>query len=171
MPPATDDDGAEAPAERTDLFADLFFGMGAIFLLAVVLIAPTLGIATSREHAARSDIAERLAAATITVGGRAAASILTGPDGLLVPGSERRIPTDTIPDDPDLRRFLARVRAGSESLVLIVEPAGEEAAFALEPILAAEGPARLRQVRIDRDCTGVTASVRARVCAGTGLPR
>jgi len=152
----------ETERDGFDPLTDLFFGMGAICLLAVLMILPSVGVAAVQERARLKSLAEVLALAEYRVDGAAADAILAGPDGLALvdpapAGSSaetvERIGADAIADHAGLADRLARARREGRSVLLLIEPGGEDTAFALEPVLAARGPQEIRQVRLDRACS------------------
>lgn len=159
-----DDPDSDGPL-RGDLMADLFFGLGAIFLLAVVLIAPTLGLALDRSRDDAGAIADRLAATRLTAGGTPVATLFAGPDGVRPDGREPRIGLDALTGSARLAETLETARRAGDLLV-VVEVGGEEAAFTLEPILAARGPATVRQIRLDRRCEFARSPAAAALCGG-----
>lgn len=156
------DDESEDPV-RGDLMADLFFGLGAIFLIAVVLLAPTLGVATGRARAEADATARRLAETRLTRAGTPVATLFAGPTGVGAEGAAQRIALDDIADSPRLAALLAEARRSGE-LLLVVEVGGEEAAFALEPVIAAAGPPSIRQLRLDRGCGFARSPAAASLC-------
>lgn len=164
---ADDEDAADG---RPDLFADLFFGLGALCILAIMLVAPTLGLAGAAARSAAADLSQRLESATFTIDGEPVETLLAGPTGLAVGPERRRIPADAIADDADLRRILAGAAAADgRGLLLVIEPGGEEAAFAVEPVIARHGPPTLRQIRADRACGFARGGALRDLCGrGTG---
>lgn len=149
-----------------DPLADLLFTLiaavlPAIFLLAPLLRAPSLGEAREvRPAAARAP-----APVEVRVDGRSAAALVAGAGGLrLVGEGGRLVGLDAIADDPGLIGLLDRLRQDDRPLLLVVEPDGLEAAFLSEPVLAAHGPRDLREVRATDTCAATSDAALAAVC-------
>lgn len=159
---------AAEPEDGTaiDPLADLLFTLiaavlPAIFLLAPLLRAPSLGEAREvRPAAARAP-----APVEVRVDGRGAATVVAGAGGLRLMGEGGRpVGLDAIADDPGLIGLLDRLRADDRPLLLVVEPDGLESAFLFEPVLAAHGPRDLREVRATDTCAATRDAALAAAC-------
>lgn len=164
MPPE-----AEAEGPEIDPFADLLFALIAMVLPAILVLLPALHLGAARRPTPETGPAT---ASAVTVGGRPAATIVAEAGGLrLASSGNRRIPLDAVPDEPALRAALAELRAAETPLLVVIEPAGLEAAFLLEPVAAAHGPDRIAQLRAPTPCAEARDPALARACAlpgGTG---
>ena len=164
-PDGSSEDGA-AEALPSDPLADLLFTLIAAVLPAILLLAPL--VARSRTAVEDSAATARAAATTVppvTVDGHAAVRILAGADGLrLLDDGGERVPLDRIADAPRLRAALAEARRHGAPLLVIVEPDGNESAFALEPVLATETLADLRELRLATPCAGMRDAKLRRAC-------
>ncbi|GJD91434.1 hypothetical protein BHAOGJBA_4982 [Methylobacterium hispanicum] len=164
----------EAAAEEEpgiDPFADLLFALIAMVLPAILVLLPALHLGAVRRPAAEAAPTTPPSPA-VTVGGHPAATIVAEAGGLrLASAGNRRIPLDAVPDDRALRDALAALRAAETPLLVLIEPAGLEAAFLLEPVAAAHGPVRIAQLRTATPCAEARDPALARACAlppGTG---
>lgn len=148
--------GEEAP--EIDPFADLLFALIATVLPAILVLLPVLHLATPRRSAPAS--------AGVAVGGREAATIVAEAAGLrLVSADNRQIALSAVPVDPGLRESLMSLRATETPLLILIEPAGLEAAFLLEPIAASYGPVRIMQLRAATRCVEARDPALAQACA------
>lgn len=138
-------DGSEPPgAMASGPLADLLMTAGGIFLiLAVILLAQAAGQPpqAAGEQAARDRglllVAER-------------DGVRLGADGTLTA-------LDGVPEDRDLSARLAAARTDPVPPLLLIAHDGIEAAFLVDNAAAAAGLARLRTLRLTRDCAGVGA--------------
>lgn len=143
----------DAPDLLAGLHADLMFTLAAMLLPALLALLPAPRSASaSVEPAARDP--------------RQDATIVAGPEGLrLLWLGDRRVPVAAVPEDAGLRAGLADLRAAGTSLRVLIEPAGLESAFLLEPILAAHGPAAVTQIRATAACVAARDRLLVRLCA------
>lgn len=147
------DDEEEAEGEEAAIrsvpLADLFLALGASFLFALFLARPELQLA----RAAPADPLAALLDGAATVAGAEPLVILAGADGARL-AQDTGAPTQLAalrPGAPLLDAIRAGVSDGRAALVAI-EPGGEEAAFLLDPLLAATLGGPVRQLRLDRSC-------------------
>lgn len=144
-----------------DPFADLLFALIATVLPAILVLLPMLHLATTRQSAPTS--------AVVAVAGRRAATIVAEATGLRIASVDnRQIALSAVPVDRGLRETLMSLRAAETPLLVLIEPSGLEAAFLLEPVAAAHGPAQIMQLRAATSCTETRDSALAQICA---LPR
>lgn len=155
------DPGGEPADGPADPFADLLFTLIAAVLPAILVLLPAMHLSGALPP--RPSRAEP-PPAPVTVRGQSAWPIVAQRDGLrLTEASNRVVSLDAIPDDGGLRALLQRLRDAGEPLVLVIEPDGQEAAFVLEPLAAAQGPQEIQQIRADRPC-GEARGALARAC-------
>lgn len=154
-----------APA---DPFADLLFTLIAAVLPAILVLLPALHLSGARPAAAPAAAAP---APEVRVRGARSWPIVAGAEGLRLTGAgDRLVPLDAVPDDAGLRAELTRLRGEGEPLLLIVEPAGLESAFLLEPVAALHGPREMVQVRAEAACGATRELALARACRAGQAP-
>lgn len=154
---------------QSDPLADLMFTMIAIVLLALIILLPLAGVASLRSTQPLS--AQKLQQSKLVVGGQSAVTIAASDQGLSLPGHvDHLIGLDAIGHDPQLRHLLEGARDRGAPLVLLIDPKGSEAAFELEPVMAAHGPKQIYQVRLDSAC-GAALSAALRQSCGGGADR
>ena len=74
--------------------------------------------------------------------------------GLVVEAASARvIPVDRVLSDEGLVATLERMRAAGEAIVLLIDPNGYETAFQFEVMANRHGPKKMRQIRLDSECT------------------
>lgn len=140
------DDGRE-PDDSFDPLTDILFGAIAVLFVALMTIAPALDGLRSEAAVAASGASPPMVVhegAPLTLLLATATGIRHGE------GAMALAPLDGLADDRGLR---ARLTAGDRRLALLIEPGGEEAAFVLDPILAAAQVSSLLQLRLATRCS------------------
>jgi hypothetical protein len=144
---------ADAPDLLAGLHADLMFTLAAMLVPTLLALLPAPRSASAPVEPAARDP-------------RPGATIVADPEGLrLLWLGGRRVPVAAVPEEAGLRAALANLRAAGTPLRVLIEPAGLESAFLLEPILAAEGPAAVTQIRATTACAAARDRWLVRLCA------
>lgn len=165
-----DDDETEGDESgpRSDPLADLLFGLIAIVIPAIAVMLPMIQVAAGRTAIGRGDAADVVRASDLRIDGRPAGSLVAAKDGVRLDGG-RLVPLAQLLDDQALRQNLAGLRARGEALLVMIDDGGEEAAFLLETVLAAHGPARILQTRLDPGCRFARGGALADACLARGV--
>lgn len=129
--------------------SDLFFGLGAVILVAVVVLSLNLREVVTRAMADRAatDTDTRQAAADLSAA-ISAPVLLADAQGLhrLVAGQRTTIPLADLWAAPGLDAWLG------EAPLLVIAPQGQDAAFLLFSRAATVAPTPLPTLRLTRDC-------------------
>jgi hypothetical protein len=149
------------PTLIADPLADLLLSVAAIIVLVVIAILPTIPHHLSSHNDATRSIRALLTESSFRFEGRSVDPIFATEQGLVVAASSARvIPVDRIFFDADLVAMLGRMRSADETIFLLIEPKGLEAAFQFEVIANRYGPKRIHQIRLESGCN-VTKGRRA----------
>jgi hypothetical protein len=134
------DEGA-ANSVAGDPFADLFFTLAAIVLIALVVGGPQ-SVAPQRE-ALRERLAAQLNAAAEDI-----LILSAGGDGVRTSAAPQRvIAPDAILTDAALRYDIATAQAAGKKFALVIDRNGLDTAFQLESLLGDLGVAQIAQAR------------------------
>jgi hypothetical protein len=137
-----------------DPLADLLLSAVAIIVLAMIAILPTLPRHFTSQDNPASSIAGFPENSAFRLEGREVEPLVATERGLVI-GSRppRLIPVGRVFFDESLIVTLERMRRMDEIIVLFIEPDGFETAFQFEVIANLHGPKRMRQVRLDSECS------------------
>ena len=159
-------DGELTPV--ADPLADLLLSAVAIIVLAMIAILPTL----PRHHIPQGDPQNSVggfpADSSFRMRGREVEPLVATAEGLVI-GSRppRLVPVGSIFFDQGLVATLEQKRRVDETIVLLIEPNGFETAFQFEVIANLHGPKRMRQIRLDSECSHATSEQLLLHCGGT----
>ena len=157
--------GESLPTLAIDPLADLLFGVVAIVVLAVIIILPTVGTRGVANGAPPSSVGEALVKSKFSLDGRAVEPFMAAARGLRYgPQPSEIVPLEAILQDSALAARLREIRERGNPLVLMIDPDGSEAAFQFEAVASRDGPARIRQIRLDATCTHAKSAALARFC-------
>lgn len=167
---------AEEQEQPLDPLSDLLFGLVAIVIPAVAVMMPLMQVAAGALPERERQAVVSFLGNKFVVDGKSASSILLGKDGLrLQAEGDQLVTLDRILDDPRLVAHLEQTKRREQPLLLLIEPDGQEAAFLLETVLAARGPSRVFQVRIDSACSFIHNPALFENCSAAssrrGVPR
>jgi hypothetical protein len=158
--------------ESIDPLADLLFGLVAIIIPIFALLLPTIRMAANSIPTPNTEAVSALVRTNLHVDGAPARPFTAGARGISVPGeSPRLVALADILDDRPLAMALARLRQQGQPLILLIEPDGHESAFLFETVVAAHGPAKLVQVRIEQGCAFVRNEELKAQCLGHAMRR
>jgi hypothetical protein len=157
--------GEPLPTLGIDPLADLLFGVVAIVVLAVIIILPTVGMRGMASAALQGPVGEALIKSKFSLDGRAVEPLVATAAGLRYgPQPSEIVPLEAILQDAPLAARLRAMRERGDTLVLMIDPDGSEAAFQFEAVASRDGPPRIRQVRLDATCTHAKSAALARFC-------
>jgi hypothetical protein len=136
-----------------DPLADLLLSTVAIVVLAMIAILPTLPHHSTPQGHPTSSVAGDPENGSFRLEDRAVEPLVATERGLIIWSQvPREIPIDRIFFDESLVARLKRMRSMDDTLVLLIEPNGSEAAFQFEVIANLHGPKKMRQVRLYSEC-------------------
>lgn len=149
-----------------DPLSDILFSAIAVLFVALMAIAPAL---KTRANDAASP-SKQTRPSTALYAGRPIALLVATPDGIRFGDNGTAFaPLDTLDSDARLLAFLAK--SGDDRLTLLIEPGGEEAAFVLDPVLAARHVAAILQMRLLAPCALANGALDLNTClAGVAEP-
>lgn len=154
------DDGDDLLGGLPASMADTFLALVGVVIIMLLSLAPAL-----RGNPAPASEAGSEASAPQSVGGTLA--FVAEADSLRVAGKEgTATPLAAILGSPALAGALRDAAAGGRSVLLLIEPQGQEAAFLFGALAYRAGIGRIRQVRLSGPCgeTGIAAV--ALMCGG-----
>ena len=163
LPPRPDGE----PTPVADPLADLLLSAVAIIVLAMIAILPTL----PRHHSPQGDPQNAIggfpADSSFRMRGREIEPLVATGAGLVI-GSRppRLVPVGSIFFDQGLVATLEQMRRTDETIVLLIQPNGFETAFQFEVIANLHGPKRMRQIRLDAECSHATSEQLLLDCGG-----
>jgi hypothetical protein len=141
-----------------DPLADLLLSAVAIIVLAMIAILPTL----PRHYTPQDNPKENQTSSvpgfpessSFRLEGREVEPLVATERGLVIASQPRRlIPVGRVFFDDGLIATLERMRSLGETIVLLIEPNGFETAFQFEVMANLHGPKRMRQIRLDSECS------------------
>jgi hypothetical protein len=137
-----------------DPLADLLLSAVAIIVLAMIAILPTLPRHLASQDHPASSMPGFPEDSRFRIEGREVEPLVATERGLVI-GSRpsRLIPVGRVFFDASLIVTLERMRSMGEIVVLLIEPNGFETAFQFEVIANLHGPKRMRQIRLDSECS------------------
>jgi hypothetical protein len=153
-----------------DPLADLLLSAVAIIVLAMIAILPTLPRHfTSQDNSSNpaNSVQGFPDNSRFRLEGREVEPLVATERGLVIGGRPARmIPVGRIFFDESLVATLERMRRLDQTVVLLIEPNGLETAFQFEVVANRHGPKRMRQIRLDSDCSPLNSEHRAPHCGG-----
>jgi hypothetical protein len=143
-----------------DPLADLLLSAVAIIVLAMIAILPTLPRHFTPQDKDNpkdnptSSVPGFPANSSFRLEGREVEPLVASERGLVIGGRPPRvIPVGRVFFDESLIETLERMRRMDETIVLLIEPNGFETAFQFEGIANLHGPRRMRQIRLESNCS------------------
>jgi hypothetical protein len=154
-----------------DPLADLLLSAVAIIVLAMIAILPTLPRHFTSQDNLKGNPTSSVAGfpenSRFRLDGREVEPWVASERGLVIGGRPPRvIPVGRVFFDEGLIETLERMRRLDETIVLLIEPNGFETAFQFEGIANLHGPKRMRQIRLESECSHPTAEHLALNCGG-----
>jgi hypothetical protein len=154
-----------------DPLADLLLSAVAIIVLAMIAILPTLPrhftSPDNPNHNPANSVPGFPENSSFRLEGREVEPLVATERGLVIGGRPPRvIPVGRVFFDESLVATLERMRRLDETAVLLIEPNGLETAFQFEVVANRYGPKRMRQIRLDSECSHLNSEHRAPQCGG-----
>ena len=149
-----------------DPLADLLLSIGAVVILIVIAIFPTIPRHSTFHAHSASTLRASAKHFIFRFEGREVDPLIAAERGLVIGGpSPRVVPVDRIFLDESLVAALEQMRNAGEPVVLLIEPDGLETAFQLEVVAGRHGPRRIRIIRLVSNCNPAKSDVIALNCA------
>ena len=141
--------------------SDLFFGLGAVLLVAVAALSLSVQQVVSRAVADRSAAAEDTRVAVAVLAATTGPILLADAQGLHRLTADRAdlIEPDDLWSAPELAAWLAA------SPLLVIAPTGQDVAFLTYSRAAGEGLAALPTLRLTKDCRALRQTAQGFACS------
>ena len=162
-PHRLDQDGG--PLDLPGSMADIFLALVAVVILMLLSLLPAIlkpgGLA--QRQAGEPDWSN------IVIDGKTPALYIAAGTDIRVVEGEKRVGLNDILQDQGLSEGLRAV-ARDRSILLVIEPEGQESAFLFSSLAGSIGVGRFYQLRVDAQCAYMSDATLARIChtASTG---
>jgi hypothetical protein len=166
-----DPNSTSRPADQAlDPIADLLFGLVAIIIPVVALMLPLIRMAGEGVPSRDPQAGSAVLAGELTIGAVPAETYVAEAAGLRARADgDRLVPLNQMLDDRALVAQLEQSKTSNRPLLLLIERDGHEAAFIFESLVAAHGPRRIFQVRVDPACAFVRDPALSATCTSASL--
>ena len=160
-------DRDDGPLDLPGSMADIFLALVAVVILMLLSLLPAIrtpgGLA--QRPAVEADWSN------VVIEGRSPAIYVAEATGIRVADDDTRVGPDDILQDRGLAERL-RAAARDRSILLVIEPEGQESAFLFSSLAGSLGVGRFYQLRVDAQCAHVRDAALARTCraASAGEP-
>jgi len=148
-----------------DPLADLLLSIGAVVILIVIAIFPTIPQHSTSHARSAGTLRVSPKQFIFRFAGREVDPLIAAERGLVIGGpSPPVVPVDRIFLDESLVATLEQMRNAGEPVILLIEPDGLETAFQLEIVAGRHGPRRMRVTRLVSNCNPTKSDVFALNC-------